>query len=115
MPFPLLFTLSTSTRHEIISLRDFPPSFSELKATIARTIPTSPNCAEFMAKYAKKPDGGDDADVVGDIKVRWSTVGRDSRIWPAATLMTEENCEALLRLMDNGKDVLEVGYGEKKE
>lgn len=74
-----------------------------------------------MAKYKKKPeaiegDGGgakaeEQQQEALEIKVRWSSVGREASVWPKTTTVTESNLEALLKLVDPGKDVLEVKLG----
>ena len=66
----------------------------------------SPNCQEFMAKHR----GKDVVEKVGEIKVKWSIDGRDRQIWVKETVLTEENCEAVLRMMaiGVGRDVFDV-------
>ncbi|KAF2085529.1 hypothetical protein K490DRAFT_58674 [Saccharata proteae CBS 121410] len=120
-PIPLLFTLDGSSRHEVILVDPSDTDFSALASTIQSTIATSKNCEEFMAKYKKKPEQGDSGygdggEKVGSVKVRWATAagaGRDAKSWPATTEVTEENVEAVLRLVElgGGRDVLEVKVG----
>jgi hypothetical protein len=47
---------------------------------------------------------------VKEIVVKWASEGRDSRIFVRETLVTEENLEAVLRMMavGVGKDVFDV-------
>ena len=53
---------------------------------------------------------------VGEIKVKWGMeAGRDSRVFPKETLLTEDNSEAVLRTMSYGvgRDVLDVKLDTK--
>lgn len=83
----------------------------ELKSTIETLAAASPNCAEFMSKYKKK----DQTDTVSDIKVRWASEGRDMKLFPKETTLTEDNVEAVLRMMAIGssRDVLDVTLEKK--
>lgn len=119
MPFPVVFSIDGSARHEIIVM-DSDTKLSDLKSKIESTVSSSVNCEEFMSKYKKK----DSAERVGDIKVRWAKEGRDGKIFPATTIVTDDNCEAVWMMMEAGvgKDVLEVSLeappkkeGEEKE
>lgn len=112
--FPLLFTLDSSHRHEVI-LVSSKTSLSALEGQIQKASTSSPNCTEFMSKYKKAPGESDGAEGEGggdkkkaEIKVRWSDFGRDPKVWPKATVVTDENWEALLKLIEPSKDVLEV-------
>ncbi|QDS69299.1 hypothetical protein FKW77_002717 [Venturia effusa] len=113
---PLLFTIVSSNRHELLITSTL-TSYSDLTSEIATLASTSPNCEEFMAKYKKK--GAEEK--VKSMKVKWGvSTGRDA-IWPKATIVTEENLEAVLLMMERGggvgRDVLEVvleGMGEEE-
>ncbi|KAF2843476.1 hypothetical protein M501DRAFT_994415 [Patellaria atrata CBS 101060] len=107
MPFPILFTIG-GNRHELILVPHDTP-LGDLNDAIARAAASSPNCAEFMSKYKKQ----EEAETVTEIKVRWSAQGRDAKIWPATTVVTAENCTAVLLMMEKGvgQDVLEVKLG----
>jgi hypothetical protein len=76
----------------------------ELKASMEKLASSSPNCAEFMSKYRNK----ENVDKVGEIKVRWG--GKDKQLFPKETLLTEDNCEPVLRMMavGVGQDVFDV-------
>lgn len=103
----LLFTVGGSNRHEIILL----PSSINLKSlnsAISTAVKSSPNCAEFMSKYKKQED---EPEQISELKIRWSPAGRDSKIWPQTTIITEDNVAAALKLVDPSKDVLEVKIG----
>jgi len=69
-----------------------------------------------MSKYKKKEE-----EKVASMKIRWgASGGRDEKIWPKATVLTEENIEAVLMMMERGggvgRDVLEVKLeGQKDE
>lgn len=89
----------------------------ELKQSMESLSTSSPNCQEFMSKYKSK----ESKDTVDTIKVRWG--GKDKQLFPKETLLTEENCEAVLRMMaiGVGQDVFDVkmksvstGEGAKK-
>lgn len=103
----ILFTVGGSNRHEIISL---PSSISlkTLNSAISSAVASSPNCAEFMSKYKKESE---EPEQVSEMKIRWSPAGRDAKIWPQSTVVTDENVGAVMRLVDPGKDVLEVKIG----
>lgn len=59
-----------------------------------------------MGKYRNK----DVTETVREVLVKWSAEGRDSRVFVKETLLTEENAEAVLRMMavGVGRDVLDV-------
>ncbi|KAF2770714.1 hypothetical protein EJ03DRAFT_350290 [Teratosphaeria nubilosa] len=103
--FPALFTIDASNRHEIILVNPG-HELNELRTSIEALVASSPNCAEFMGKYKSK----ESKDVVKQIKVRWSSEGRDKQLFPKETLLTEDNCEPILRMMavGVGKDVFDV-------
>jgi hypothetical protein len=73
---------------------------------------TSPNAAEVLYKYKSK----DTKETIKEIKVRWATEGRDKQLFPRETILTEENCEPVLRMMaiGVGKDVFDVKLESKK-
>lgn len=107
--FPLLFTLNGATRHEIIMVTPSTPLKALNKAITSAASSASPNCSEFMSKYKKKNEESKESIV--EMKVHWSSAGRDSKIFPASTVLTEENCEAVLNMIEKvgvGRDVLEV-------
>lgn len=105
--FPVLFTLDGSGRHEVILISS-KTTLGGLSSEISSAASASPNCAEFMSKYKKKEEG---AENVSELKVRWSTGGRDPKVWPQSTIITEENVGAVLKLLDPAKDVLEAKLG----
>ncbi|KAK0642705.1 hypothetical protein DIS24_g8745 [Lasiodiplodia hormozganensis] len=109
--FPIIFNIDGSSRHEVLLVSPN-ATLADLTAQIESTAGTSPNCAEFMAKYAKKK--GDQK--VVSIKVRWAMAGRDHKTFPATTTLTDENAQAVLSLIERsgvGKDVLEVKLTEE--
>ncbi|KAK4982646.1 hypothetical protein LTR66_009161 [Elasticomyces elasticus] len=103
--FPALFTIDGSNRHDIILINPG-RSIKDLTSTIEKYATDSPNCAEFMSKYKKK---GETLHVT-EVVVKWATEGRDKQLFPRQTLLTEDNCEAVLRMMQVGvgKDVIDV-------
>lgn len=110
--FPQLFTIDSSSRHEVLLL---PTNIklNDLRERISQASVDSPNCVEIMSKYKKAG-----SEKVGEIKVKWSTAGRDTKVWPASTVLTDDNIEAVMRLIEDsgvGKDVLEVKLEKKEE
>jgi len=92
----------------------------ELKESMLALSASSPNCAEFMSKYKSKSH----KETVKEIKVKWG--GKDKQLFPKDTIVTDENCEAVLRMMavGVGQDVFDVhvedvsteeGGSDKKE
>ena len=81
-------------------------SLPSLTSQIERVIATSPNAGEFLGKYRSK----DVTETVKEIVVKWASKGRDSRVFVRETLLTEENLEAVLKMMavGVGKDVFDV-------
>jgi hypothetical protein len=104
---PLLFTLDGSARHDII-LVTYKSSLHSIAKQVTEVSASSPNCQEFMSKY-KTEEGRE----VSELKVRWGTFGRDTKFWPATTVVTQHNCEAILKILDPAKDILEVTFGGK--
>ncbi|KAF1958075.1 hypothetical protein CC80DRAFT_409649 [Byssothecium circinans] len=112
MSIPIIFTLPPSNRHEVILIDgNAKSSLKALNKLITSTIAESPNCVEFMDKYKAK-DGP--AEQIQAIKVHWSKSGRENKSWPEFTIVTEENMVALLKLLDSGKDVLEIKLGKEE-
>ena len=110
---PLLFTIDGSARHEVLLVDTRSTKLDKLSQIIANVSANSPNCREFMSKYKKAG-----TDKVADIKVKWSSTGRDQKMWPASTILTDDNFEAVMRLIEDsgvGKDVLEVKLEKEKE
>ncbi|OJD31384.1 uncharacterized protein BKCO1_4900076 [Diplodia corticola] len=111
--FPIIFNIDGSSRHEVLLVSPS-VSLADLSAKIESTATSSPNCQEFMAKYAKKK--GDQK--VEAIKVRWAMAGRDHKTFPSTTALTDDNTEAVLHLIERsgvGKDVLEVKLAAEAE
>ncbi|KAI6964345.1 hypothetical protein KC329_g15628, partial [Hortaea werneckii] len=89
-------------------------SANTLQTHLTNLATTSPNCAEFMSKYRNRSI----TETVSKIRVRWAIAdpgtpagsGRDGKIWPKETMVTEENFTAVMRLLEwgGGKDVLDV-------
>jgi len=104
--FPILFTVNGPKRHEVL-ITSTTASLKQLSAQIENLIADSPNSQEFMVKY-KKPGP---KEKVTEMKMRWSAEGRDPKWWPQSTVVTEDNVDAVLSLVERtgvGKDVLEV-------
>ena len=103
--FPIVFNIGNSSRHEVI-LINAGHSIQDLSSRIESLAASSVNCEEPLARYKKKGE----AEKVTEIKVRWASEGRDSKIFPKSTILTDDNTEAILSLIGSsgGKDVLEV-------
>jgi hypothetical protein len=104
--FPILFTVNGPKRHEVL-ITSTTASLKQLSAQIENLITDSPNSQEFMVKYKKAGP----KERVTEIKVRWSAQGRDPKWWPHSTVVTEDNIDAVLSLVERsgvGKDLLEV-------
>jgi len=111
---PIMFAIENSNRHELFIISTA-AGLSDLTSEIETLAASSPNCKEFMSKYKKA--GGEQ---VAEIKVKWGAAGRDPKIWPANTVLTEENTEAVLMMIERGgglgRDVLEVKLkGQEKD
>ncbi|KAI7284631.1 hypothetical protein KC340_g18439, partial [Hortaea werneckii] len=89
-------------------------TLSALQTHLTNLATTSPNCAEFLSKYRNRSI----TESVSEIRVRWAIAdpgtpagsGRDGKIWPKETVLTEENFTAVMRLLEwgGGRDVLDV-------
>ncbi|GAB7341426.1 hypothetical protein MBLNU457_7672t2 [Dothideomycetes sp. NU457] len=103
--FPMLFTVNTSSRHDVLLLSPN-TSIPELTSRIESLIASSPNCQQALDKYSKNQNPYE----VKSIKVRWSGEPREARLWPSATTLTEDNVQAVLELvrLHQGRDILEV-------
>ncbi|KAK4503118.1 hypothetical protein PRZ48_006545 [Zasmidium cellare] len=103
--FPVLFTIDGSNRHEVILVNPG-LDLEQLKETVQGVL-ESPNCAEILSNYRNK----ENKDEVGDIRVKWSSEGRDKQLFPKDTLLTDDNVEPVLRLMSAsgiGKDTFDI-------
>lgn len=79
---------------------------AQLKESVQGVL-ESPNCAEILSNYRSK----DNKDEVGDIRVKWSSEGRDKQLFPKETLLTDDNVEPVLRLMSAsgvGRDTFDI-------
>ncbi len=81
-------------------------SLDKLKETMQSLLGSSPNAAEFLGKYRNK----ESKDSIKDVTVKWAYEGRDKQLFPRETIMTQENCGPVLRMMavGVGKDVFDV-------
>ena len=73
---------------------------------------TSPNATEILHKFKSK----DSRESIKEIRVKWSAYSREKQYWPRDTLLTEENCEPVLRMMaiGAGKDIFDLKVESKK-
>ncbi|KAF2433470.1 hypothetical protein EJ08DRAFT_607130 [Tothia fuscella] len=110
---PILFTIGGS-RHELFIISTA-SSYSDITSEIATLAASSPNCTESLSKYKKAGE-----EKVTEIKVKWAATARDAKIWPTSTILTEDNTEAVLMMIEKsgglGRDVFEVRLeGQKGE
>lgn len=75
-------------------------------------IAKSPNTAEPLHQYKSK----ETKDTVKQIRVKWASEGRDKQLFPRETILTDENCEAVLRMMslNLSKDVFDIRLESQK-
>ena len=109
--FPILFTVGNSSRHDVVLINSG-LSIADISSKIESAISASPNCRGALDKYSKNKNPHE----VKSVKVRWAGEPRESRLWPNATILTEDNVEAVLKLvaLHDGKDIIEV-EAEQKE
>ncbi|KAF1816672.1 hypothetical protein P152DRAFT_454902 [Eremomyces bilateralis CBS 781.70] len=107
MSFPVVFTFEGSARHEVLFIS--PQTKLALLKQDIMACRDSPNCQELLSKYNRSQ-----SEEVTKLTVRWAREGRDPKIFPSSTIITDQNCEAVFALMQVGvgKDVLEVRIGE---
>ena len=116
MSIPLLFTLPPSNRHEFIVLdtsSEKKLSLKQLNKLISDTISASPNCEEFMSKHKSSAT----KETIQEMKFHWDTKGRDAKMWPEYTVVTEANLGAILEVVKSvgfGVGVLEVRVGKEE-
>ena len=62
----------------------------------------------------QKHKSGGVKEQIQEIRVHWSESGRDRKVWPEYTVVTEDNFPAILEVLksSNAKDVLEIKVGE---
>jgi len=114
---PILFTVNGSTRHELMLISPTHATLDGISAEMVSLAESSPNCAEFMNKYKKKPEQGEHTgqDGVTEIKVKWNAQSHDPKIFPASTIVTKENFKAVVSMIGAsgvGRDVFEIKIGE---
>ena len=65
-----------------------------------------------MGKYKT----ADVKESIQEFKIHWSESGRDRKIWPEYTVVTDENLGAIIELLKLGvgRDVLEVRVGKEE-
>lgn len=85
---------------------------NQLKQAMEALTTTSPNAVEVLYKYRNQQT----KDTIREIRVKWASEGRDKQLFPRETILTEENCEPVLRMMavGVGKDVFDVKLETKK-
>jgi len=107
---PILFTVNGSTRHELVLVHPSKATLQGLYSEIESLTANSPNCSEFMSKYKKKDEEGHETQVT-ELKVKWNSQSHDSKIFPGSTIVTEQNFEAVIRMIGQsgvGRDTFEV-------
>lgn len=90
----------------VVLLFESTSTLNNIKQQVVERLQASPNCAEVLSKYRQK----DAKDTIVLVKVRWASEGRDEFLFPKETVLTAENCRAILRLisLNRGRDVLDV-------
>ncbi|TID20269.1 hypothetical protein E2P81_ATG07570 [Venturia nashicola] len=115
---PILFRLRDSDRTEALTVSSA-TTYTDLVTQISELAKSSPNCDISSTIHAPLPNAQDREDVYSGIKVveidmDWNmgeTTDRSQR-----TKLTEENCEAVLLLIERGMTgVLDVKIEERKE
>jgi hypothetical protein len=110
---PVIFQIAGSARHELFIISTA-SGLSDIKSEIETLAASSPNCKEYMSKYKKEGK-----ETVAEIKVKWGAAGRDAKLWPGSTVLTEENTEAVLMMIERGgglgRDIFEVKLEGQKE
>lgn len=98
--------------HGIVILVNPGHDLSQLKSAMASQMDSSPNCQEFMHKFASK----ESKEMIREVRVRWSVEGRDGKIFPRETKITDDNCEAVLSMMafGIGRDVFDIRVESRK-
>jgi hypothetical protein len=63
-----------------------------------------------MSKYKS----ADTTEIIQSFRIHWSESGRDRKVWPEYTVLTDANFAAVLELLraGAGKDVLEIKVGK---
>lgn len=103
-----MFNIDGTQCHDIL-LVDTTIPYRELLWAIQDKLKVSKNCEEIMSRY--RTAGSQD---IEGMKVQWASAGRDSKNWPSSTIVTDDNLDAVLRMMElgHGKDVMEVHLRE---
>jgi hypothetical protein len=67
---------------------------------------------KVMSKH--KPADASSGEMIQEFRIHWSEAGRDRKVWPEYTVLTDANFAAVLELLraGAGKDVLEVKVGK---
>ncbi|KAF2493020.1 hypothetical protein BU16DRAFT_529252 [Lophium mytilinum] len=112
MSFPILFTIDGVSRHEVV-LISRSSDIKQLNNLITKTAAASPNCSEWGSKFKKQDESGPKEHIT-EFKIQWATEGRDMKFWPPSTVITGENIEAVLAMVEKGagKDVLVVSMAK---
>lgn len=65
-----------------------------------------------MGKYKSSENAPTES--IQEFKIHWSESGRDRKVWPEYTVVTEANLPALIELLKlgAGRDVLEIKVGK---
>jgi hypothetical protein len=108
---PILFTVGPS-RHELLLVSPSKASLEGLKQEIKALVAESPNCKEFMAQHRKAEET--EAEIT-KIIVKWNAQSHDPKIFPASTVVTGKNFEAVIKMIGMsgvGRDTLDVTFGD---
>lgn len=108
---PILFTVNGSSRHELMLVSPENATLSGIQSEMISLSASSPNCAEFMGKYNKSASAEQE---VQEMIVKWNAQTHDPKIFPASTVVTEENFKAVVSMIGAsgvGRDVFEIKIG----
>jgi len=108
---PILFTVNGSSRHELMLVSPEHATLPGVQSEMVSLAASSPNCSEFMGKYNKSASAEQQ---VQEMKVKWNAQSHDPKIFPASTVVTEENFKAVVSMIGAsgvGRDVFEIKIG----
>jgi hypothetical protein len=105
---PIMFTLPNTSHHDLFTVSTT-TSYNEVLVRISDLINSSPNC-ELQSRISE----GDGVPKIAEINVKWDIANEKN--WPEKSKLTEENCEAVLLVMERGRaGVFEVALRGMEE
>jgi hypothetical protein len=100
--------LMSDKKKQVVLISPKHATLQGLCAEISSISGTSPNCQEFMSKFKKTSEDGP---AVEELRVHWNGQSHDPKIFPASTILTEQNFEAVVKMIGQsgvGRDTLQV-------